>query len=431
MAGGGVAYGQPTPEAKPSAAPPTQPSQPQQPSSPQPPPEQPSGQQPAPQPTEAKPPLPEQAPTDPQPPTGTEQELSFIVPGPLLKRQLDELADQTHLRLGLANTLLFQQATGGPGFRNGAAGDLDLLATWTAIGWGTKDTGILAFRAEYRYQIGSHTPSELGPEIGTLTPTTNGFGERPMVVKEFYWDQRLFEDRLRFAVGRIDPENLFGGHRLQSANLYFLNKVFSSNVTVAYPGPGPAAAIQIKPVPWLYIDGGITDANGMATAMDLGGFFEDHEFLTFGEAALTPTIEGVGTGRYRLALWHIDSRDEANKPSDQGITVSLDQDFGEALTVFARYGHADGDVTGITDSVQGGMGLKNVLGKDNMLGVAAAWSQPKASGKRDEKVIEVFQRFQLTETAQFTIGAQAIIDPSNAPGDDVLGVFSARLRLQY
>lgn len=367
----------------------------------------------------------------PRPPTTIDEELQLIPPGVLIKREFDRIAAERNIRFGIANTWLFQQATGGPGSRSAAGGDIDLLLKWTAIGAGTPDTGILAFAAEGRYQIGDQAPSALGGEIGTLTPTTNGFGERPLVVKELYWDQRLFEDRFRFAVGRIDPENLFGGHRLQSANLYFLNKVFSSNPTVAYPGPGLAAAAQFKPAPWFYVDGGITDANGKATVSNFEGFFEDHEYLLFAEAALTPKFEGIGEGRYRVALWHIDSREDAGTPSDQGFTISLDQDLGERVIVFVRYGHADGEVTGISNSVQAGAGFKHVLLKDDMLGLAAAWSEPSDSEKRDETVLEVFQRFQITETSQFTVGAQVIFDPSNAPDDDVLGVFSARLRIAF
>lgn len=370
-------------------------------------------------------------PTDPYPPTTIEEELREIRPGVAIKRKLDEFAKRTNIRFGFANTLLFQQASGGPGMRSAAGGDLDLLAKWTAVGAGTKDTGILAFAAEYRYQIGDQAPAALGGQIGTLLPTTNGFGERPMVVKEMYWDQRLFDDLLRFGIGRIDPENLFGGHRLQSASTFFLNKAFSSNPTVAYPGPGAAGALRIKPTPWLYFGGGVTDANGKATVGNLEGFFKDHEFLTFGEVGLTPTFEGVGTGRYRLAFWHIDAREDAGKPSDQGFTLSFDQDIDDTFVLFLRYGHADGDVTGITNSVQGGVGINHVLGRENMLGIAAAWSEPKDDDKRDEKVLEIFQRFQVTETAQFTLGAEVIFDPSNAPGDDVLGVFSARLRISF
>jgi porin len=369
--------------------------------------------------------------TDPQPPTSIDEELVQMRPGVAFKKALDELAANTGLRIGLANTLLFQQASGGSGNRSAGSGDVDLLAKWTLVGAGTKDTGVLAFSGEYRYQIGDQPPSALGGQIGTLLSTTNGFSERPPVVKELYWDQRLFDDHFRFAIGRIDPENLFGGHRLQSANLYFLNKAFSGNPSVAYPGQGAAAAAQWKPVSWLYLTGGISDANGKATVGNMSGFFSDHEFLTFGEVGFTPTIEGLGVGRYRLAVWQIDSRDAANKPSDEGFTVSCDQDFGKSLTVFARYGHADGDVTAVSNSIQGGLGYKSLFVPDDMFGIAAAWSEPKDGGKRDEKVVEVFERFQITESTQLMFGVETIFDPSNAPGDDVVGVFSVRLRVAF
>ncbi|HVZ93743.1 MAG TPA: carbohydrate porin [Phycisphaerales bacterium] len=369
--------------------------------------------------------------TDPLPPTTIDEELHQVMPGAVFKRLFDEIAAETNLRLGVAHTMLFQQATGGPGERTAAGGDLDLFAKWTAIGAGTKDTGILAFATEYRYQIGDLTPSALGGQIGTLIPTTNSFGERTFTVKELYWDQRLFEDRFRFVVGRLDPENLFGGHKLQSANLYFLNKAFSGNPAIAFPGSGLTAAALVRPLPWMYIDGGINDANGKTTSANFEGFFKNHEYLFFTEFGLTPTIEGVGAGRYRVALWQIDSREEAGVGSDGGITVSLDQDIGSAWTVFARYAHSDGDATGITNTVQGGFGLKDVLGKDNMFGLAAGWAEPLAAGQRDEKVVEAFQRFQITETAQLTFSVQAIVDPSRAPGDDVVGVFSVRLRISF
>lgn len=373
-----------------------------------------------------------QAPNDPAPPTGVEEELADIRPGLALKRKFDELAAKTNLRIGLAYTALFQQATGGQGYRRGAGGDFDFLARWTAIGAGTKDTGVLAFAAEQRQEFGHQTPSELGGQIGSLTPTTNGFNERVLTVKEFYWDQRLFEDRFRFVVGRLDPENLFGGHRLQSANTFFLNKAFSSNPTVSFPGSGMAAAAQVTPAPWFYARGGVNDANGETTSANFEGFFEDGEFLAFVEAGFTPTIENVGAGRYRVSLWQRDAKEEVfTRPRDRGVSFSFDQDIGEKWTVFLRFGFSDADVTRIKSSVQGGLGLKGVLGKDNLFGFAAAWSDPDAGALRDEKALEAFQRFQITETAQFTVGAEMIIDPSNAPGDDVVGVFSARLRLSF
>lgn len=381
-----------------------------------------------------------------QPPTDTVQELDEIsqsqqgsVTIPEAERPLQFLSNQaqalekaTGLRLGLAYTMAVQQATGGMNQRIGAAGDLDLLAKWTLLGRGTKNYGQLVFAGEYRHQIGSRTPSDLGGQIGTLIGTTNGFSERTMVVKELYWVQRLFDDRLRFGVGRADPENLVGGHKLQSANTSFFNKAFSTNPTIAFPGSGLAAGVSVRPTDLLLFTVGATNANARTTTIGIEELLDEWELFSFAEAGLTPTLEGVGPGRYRVAVWHIDEREDAGKPEDQGISVILEQDIGGVWQVFARYGYSDAEVTGVRHLAETGVGIKGLLGsKDNLTGVATAIGVSPVEGKPDEKIIELFHRWQVTAQSQFTVGAQLIVDPANAPGDDVLGVFSARMRLAF
>jgi hypothetical protein len=62
----------------------------------------------------------------------------------------------TRFRLGLDNTLVFQQATNGPGDRTGASGELNLFGKGRVIGTSDQDyAGYLGFKARYRYQIGS------------------------------------------------------------------------------------------------------------------------------------------------------------------------------------------------------------------------------------------------------------------------------------
>ena len=357
---------------------------------------------------------------------------AFEGPFVYLRKQSEELYEKTGLKLGLAYTMLFQQASGGPGDRSAGGGDLDLLASWTAIGRGTKDTGTVYFAAEYRNQIGSQPPSALGGEIGSLTGTTNGFSERPMVVKEVYWKQALFDGRFVWGLGRVDPENLFGGHKLQSQNLYFLNQAFSTNPTVPYPGSGFAIAAAYKPVDWFYVGGGIDNANGSTTSITIDEFFDEAEFLTFAEAGYTPTIEDLGKGRYRISLWHIDAREKAGTPSDQGISLIADQELGKRTTAFARYAWADEGLRSVRQLVEGGIVRNGLLGgADDQTGFAAAWLQPSEEDLRDQYVLEVYQRFQVTAQTQLTFDAQLILDPSDAPDDDAVGVFSVRLRFAF
>ena len=55
------------------------------------------------------------------------------------------------------------------------------------------------------------------------------------------------------------------------------------------------------------------------------------------------------------------------------------------------------------------------------------WTRWRAAPAAIGKI--AFHRFQVTEYTQLSDGAQAIIDPSNAPEKDVVGVFSVRLRI--
>ncbi|MGH7288044.1 MAG: carbohydrate porin, partial [Myxococcota bacterium] len=181
---------------------------------------------------------------------------------------------------------------------------------------------------------------------------------------------------------------------------------------------------------WFYLAGGATNAYGNteATTIDL---VDEWRLFEFGEIGFTPTVEGVGDGRYRVAVWHMDSRSRTGQPSDGGFSVIVDQKFGERVTTFARYGYADGDLTRVRQSIQAGGGVTGLFGSSaDLTGLAFAWSEPEAD-LRDEEVLEVFYRIQLTGRLQLTFDAQLIFDPSNAPDVDALGVLSARFRLSF
>lgn len=340
--------------------------------------------------------------------------------------------DEAHgLAITGAYTMLFQQASGGPGDRNGASGDMDLFMKWTLLGRGTKDTGTFVFAAEHRHALGPNPPSELTDELGTLLGTTNGFNDRGEAIKEAYWVQRLFDDRVRVGLGRADPENLVGGHKLQSSNTSFLNKAFSTNPTIAFPGSGMAAAMSVRPVDWFYVGGGAANAYGNTTTSDIDRLFDEWDLFSFVEGGFTPKIEGLGEGRYRVAIWQVDSLDRTDRPSDSGFSIIVDQDFGESLSIFARYGYSDAEVVEVQHLIEAGGAWKGLIGSsEDLTGLAVAWAVPP-DDRPEEKVVEVFHRMQLTGRMQLTFGAQLIIDPSDAPDHDEIGVFSVRYRLGF
>src|SRR5690606_10004674 len=124
---------------------------------------------------------------------------------------------------------------------------------------------------------------------------------------------------------------------------------------------------------------GIMNGYGSTTINDMK-YLDEGDFFTFGEAGFTPHIEGLGRGRYRVLLWHMDARDARglDLPSDRGFSIILDQELGESLQVFARYGYADEAVTNIRSSVEAGVGVRGLLGSpDNMTGLAFAYTETR------------------------------------------------------
>lgn len=349
-----------------------------------------------------------------------------------LVKELRKLQEQTGLRLSFAYTMLFQQATGGPGDRNGAAGDIDLMSAWTLLGRGTENTGTLVFTGEYRFKMGEQTPSQLGGVLGTLTNVTSAFNGRGWVVRDAYWLQRLLDGKLRVIVGRGDISDFIGGMRMQNVNNSFFNRAFSGNAAVAYPaGHGPAAGVSIVPNDFFYVTAGVQNSYSTSTTMGVSSL-DEGDFFYAAEAGITPNIESLGRGRYRVMFWYMNERPNLNLPSDQGFSLILDQDIGDRVLAFARYGHSDADLTNIKNMGQVGVGVRGLLGsEDDLTGLAASYAQPPGPGGRDEKVFEVFQRWQVTNRTQFTVGAQLILDPTNAPNDDALGVFSFRFRMDF
>ncbi len=348
----------------------------------------------------------------------------------VVKATLD-LQDSTGLRIASAYTMVFQQATGGPGTRYGSSGDFDLFGDWTLIGRGTANSGRLVFGGEYRHRIGEQPASALRGEIGSLQSTISGFNDRGWSLRDLYWIQNLFDGKLRLGFGRADSSDFVGGHRLGNLNASFFNRAFASNTTTNFPGHGMTAGASFRPTNWFYITGGAANAYGVTTQSDLSDL-DEGDFFSFGEVGFTPTIEGLGFGRYRAMAWHSDAREKDNVGSDRGFSIILEQDLGEIVQVFARYGYADKGLAGIRSSFETGVGVRGLLGdNDNMTGAAFAYSEPPPGNSREEKIAEVFHRWQLTRYVQFSVSAQAIFDPSNAPDDDVLGVFSARLRLAF
>jgi len=350
---------------------------------------------------------------------------------PALK-EFNRGAEQYGLHVGLAYTVLYQAASGGPGQRDAAGGDIDLFGNWRLLG--PKDgpnSGYLYFTAEYRHQLFTPiTPSSLGNEIGSLWGTTFGFTEQPLALRQCYWEQHFGGDGLIVRVGKLDPQDYYNSNYWQSDNKYFLNEAFSSFPVRAFPSDGLGTNLTAKLGEEWYLSTGVQDAQAKKTHGGFDTFFGDFNLFGAAEVGFTPTLADLGRGTYRFTAWYRDAGESDGTPHDAGFDVSFDQHLGPHLIPFFRYGIGEGNINGIEQMISAGVGWEGkVLTESDVLGVAGAWGRPSGHDLDDQFALEAFYRLQVSPDNQLTIGYQLIIHPTFEPADQVVGVFELRWRV--
>lgn len=345
----------------------------------------------------------------------------------------EKLNESVGLDLGLAYTIVYQHATEAQGPRDAAGGDLDFFGTWRLLGSEEEgNLGKIGFFTETRHSYTSIPPAELSLSIGSLWKTTDGFDTQKFSLTQLWWQQHLFDDRVLMRIGKIDQGNVINTNRLKSDDLFFLNQAFSGNPALPFPGTGLGAAIALAPTDLLSIRASFSDANGNKETAGFDTFFDDAEYFTAVEVGLRPLFEKIWRGNYRFTFWHIDEREKAGLPSGHGFALSFDQEVTQSVRALLRYGYADNGGLEVRHILSGGVAIADPFGStDDLLGVGAAWGEPQDSSLRDQYVTEVFYRVQLTPNIQLTPGYQVIINPSENPDDDVIGVFEIRFRLFF
>jgi porin len=333
------------------------------------------------------------------------------------------------VRVGFAWTAAYQYATEAQGPNDGAAADFDFFGRWRPLQ--TRDMlGYVIWSTQVRYALGTDaTPHDLGQSIGSLWGTVKGFNVQSFNIRQLYWQHFLFDNTWTYRIGKIDQSNVLNNNRLQSDNLFFMNEAFSDNPTMAYPDNGFGFDTIWRPNDLVYLAGGISDASGSSTDQ-IGQDLQDASWFTAAECGLTPWIDGLGGGKHRFTAWYTGAKASTGTPAGWGFSYSGDQDLGDQLIAFLRYGWTNGTLTDTEQILAGGVGLKKPLGKsDDFAGLALAWGRPSDHTLRDQYVMEAFYRWQLTPAVQVTPDFQMILHPSNAPQEDSSIVYGVRVRI--
>ncbi len=349
------------------------------------------------------------------------------------RRVTRHLRESMGLDLGLNYTGLYQAAENAlPGEQSEAGGgDLDFFGRWSLANRKDAWPGALVFETETRHRYTEISPFQLGENVGSLWGTVAGFNTRDVALKQLYWEQGSYEDRLIYRAGKMDPSDIYDVGRFVSSNYAFLSPAFSDTMAMPFPGPGLGLAAAVYPSANTYIVGGVHDANGEATSF---GQPDRGELFAAIELGATPNYGKPNAGLYHVTLWHSDKREKANVPSGRGVAVTLEQQLGPdgSIVPFVRYSYADGRTTSIRQTFAIGVGLEEPFGQNfDLIALGLSWGQPTDRTLQDQYVFEAFYRIYITPYSHLTPDIQVIFDPANNPTQDVLAVGSIRLRTLF
>jgi len=349
-----------------------------------------------------------------------------------------KLRETIRLELTLAYTALYQvahKATQGEKKNHAAGGIWDFSGLWEVFSENRGYPAYIGFRSSTKHKLFTDiSPSELGENIGSLWRTDGTYGENIFFISQLWWEQHLFENKLSFRVGKLDQSDYIDSFNFSSAKLFFINSAFSSNSTIPYPGNGLGAAALYHPNEVFYILSSFGDANGDSSTFDFGTFFNEQEFFAGIEVGFLTKITRHGNGNYHIAIWHSDRIKKQNVPSGKGLAITFQQQFRNEYNTFLRYSYTNGDVTDVKQLLSGGVGVYDPfhLGmNDNLLGLAFAWGEPEDNSLRSQYVIESFLRLQVFPSIQLTPDIQLIIQPSEAPDENIVAVLGMRFRIAF
>jgi len=343
----------------------------------------------------------------------------------------ERLRDKAKLDIAMQQLIIYQSASGGRNPNDAAISNFTFFGQWNPLDHPTFGKGSLGFYFERRDNLADATTAEFNNEIGTAWDT-NDFSipdQNRTALRQLWWEQRIIEEKVILTAGKLHTENFYDRNSFAgSGSTKFFNQPFAVNPTRQFPSDALGLNVAIHPNKNYYLTFGVHDANSNTTT---SGFstLNKKEFLKACLFGLTPVFDGLGQGNYRFTLWHTDKTDDNN--DGMGFLMSFDQEIGDSLGVFLKYGYSEPKLDKIKHLISTGFVIRDPMGmQGDLMGVGCSWDRPTNS-ERDEYSAEVFYRVQLTTHLQLTPNVILIINPSQKENSGALAVFGLRYRVLF
>lgn len=291
-----------------------------------------------------------------------------------------------------------------------SSGDATFSARWLMFGHKSHRPVYFSLRMRHRHAYSDLAPSEISSNTSLLWGTVNGFTNAGFQVPDFNISQELADGRLTLRYGQFSVDSFFDTHSLRSAKRYFLNKAFSDNPTIGFPGYGAGFTLQWKSEgSWdLSLGGSNMQGTDESKQVSLR--------LNLDSSALFYTIQGgynfkglgEGDARIQLMAWQNQDNNENELPDGSGASLTLEHEGASTGERFvARYAFSEGDATTVNQLFMLGWGRE--INKYDHLGAGLGLGQSAIDSGTWQGVGEIYYRWQATKELMITPDLQIIL----------------------
>ena len=297
---------------------------------------------------------------------------------------------------------------------------------WTPVGRGTANAGSFNIMLDHRHAIRDIAPADLASQAGYIGVTSLFYGDTGFMVINLNWQQAFNEGRTGLIAGRFDPNDYMNILGYLNPWSIFSNLDSNLDSSIALPDSSWGVAIGHWFDDKWYVLGGANDANGLGTD-DLEFFEGGSEFYKYAELGWSPSKNDRYFKNVHIMTWHVDEREDVGLESAHGVTLAANWTFNDRWMPFVRAGFSTGSAPIYNDKYSFGV-IRKFMYRSDLVGFSASWGSPPDSSLDDQKTIEAFWRFQLSQGLAITPSIQLLKDPALNPEEDTVWVYGVRVR---
>ena len=349
-----------------------------------------------------------------------------------------KLKDSTGLDFGLDFIGLGYIATESVGENTAATGVGRLFWEWELTGRGTKNTGTLVGKVDYRHRLATVPVKNFAGELGYAGIIGATYSDQRLRLTHLFWNQNFAQGRGAVYAGWLDVTDYVDAYALASPWQGFANLAFQTGTGTI--GGLPDSALGVAAGYFfennVYISGGIVDANADARN-PLGGFgtfFGEFETFKSFEVGWTTGVKARFFNSAHVTFWQQDARAEEGTSSGYGVSFHLSYVLGKHWLPFLRGGWADAGDALYETAFSGGFGYSRDPSK-GLFGVGLNWSRPNedtyGTELEDQVAFEAFWMLELAKVFELTPSVQYIVNPALNPEANSTMLFGLRGRAAW